>query len=160
MSPGDFVDGVVIDLSPVLVQMGPATIRWFGLAIAIGLAAGLWLALRLGRARDIPEGDLLACALAGIAAGIIGARVVHVVDKLDHYLQNPYYLFSPSQVGMASWGGLLFGGLAVVLVARRRGIAAPAILDVAVPSFLVGQMVGRLGSLVNGESWGSPSTLP
>jgi phosphatidylglycerol:prolipoprotein diacylglycerol transferase len=154
------VDGISIGLDPVLVQVGPAAIRWFGVTIGLGLAAGLWLALRLGKARGIHDGTLFSCALGGIAAGIVGARLVHVVDKLDHYLQNPYYLFSPSQVSMASWGGLLFGAVAVVQVARRRGIPAPTILDVAMPSFLIGQIVGRLGSLVNGESWGSPTGLP
>ena len=147
-------------MDPVLLRVGPGTIRWFGIAVALGIALGFWWALRMAKDRGISDADVFACAIGGIGAGLVGARILHVVDKLDYYLQNPYYLLSPSQVSMASWGGLLFGGIAVVVIARRRGVSAPRILDIAVPSFLAGQIVGRVGSLVNGESWGSPSSLP
>jgi phosphatidylglycerol:prolipoprotein diacylglycerol transferase len=160
LSPGDFVNGIAIGLDPTLARVGPASIRWFGVAVALGIAVALWWALRLANRRGIADSDVFACALAGIAVGLVGARLLHVVDKLDYYLQNPYYLFSPSQVSMASWGGLIFGGIAVVVVARRRGIPASRILDIGVPAFLAGQIVSRLGSLINGESWGSESSLP
>ncbi len=160
MSPADFTNGIVISIGPVAASLGPASIRWLGVAIALGIAAGLLVALRLGRERGVPESDVYALALAGTVAGLVGARALHVVDKLDYYLQNPYYLLSPSQVSMASWGALLFGGAAVVFYARRRAITPSTALDVGIPAFLVGQIVGRVGSLINGESWGSPTSLP
>jgi len=160
VSPSEFVDGIVIAISPIAVSIGPASVRWFGIAVALGLAAGLLVAARLGRGQGLTEGDVYACALGGIMAGAVGARLTHVVDKLDYYLQNPYFVLSPSHVSMSSLGALVFGSVAVAFVARRRGVPGSTALDVGVPAFLVGQIVGRLGSLLNGESWGSPSSLP
>ena len=160
VSPSDFLDGVVLGVQPVIVRLGPVSVRWFGVMVAAGLACGLLYTLRAARARGFEADDVYACALWAFLAGIVGARVFHVVDKLDFYLQNPYSILSPSQVSMSAWGGALCGGVALVICARRRGLPAMLLLDAAIPGFVLGQMIGRLGSLVNGESWGAPTSLP
>jgi len=156
----DYVGGIVIGIDPVILRLGPVSLRWYGLMIALGLTAGLYLALREARRKGLDEDVVYSGALWSILGGIVGARLFHVVDKLDFYLQNPYLLISVGQGGLAIWGGILGGLLVATVYARRRGLPALRLADVATPGLLLGQMIGRVGCLINGDSWGSPTSLP
>lgn len=156
----DYAAGIVIAIDPVAVRLGPVSLRWYGVLIALGITAGLYLALREARRRGMDEDAVYSAALWAIVAGVLGARLFHVVDKLDYYLQNPYLLISLGQGGLAMWGGIFGGLLAVWLYSRRHGLPALRLADAATPGLLVGQMIGRIGSLVNGDSWGAPTNLP
>jgi phosphatidylglycerol---prolipoprotein diacylglyceryl transferase len=154
------MDAIVMAIDPVLLQIGPVTIRWYGLMIACGIAMGIYIALREARRRGIGEEQTYNCAMWGVMGAIVGARLVHVVDRIDFYLQNPASILAIQQGGLAIWGGVLGGIGAGALYCRLAGLPVARVADVAAPAMLLGQIVGRLGCLINGDAYGAPVDLP
>lgn len=151
---------MVIEIDPVLLNLGPFTIRWSGLMIAVGIVAGLAIAIRETRRRRLPEDATFACAFWGIFAGIIGARLLHVVDRLDFYLQNPELIIGLQPGGLAVWGGIIGGVATGAMYAQRRRLPLGAMADIFAPAILVGLIIGRVGSIVSGDALGVLTSLP
>jgi phosphatidylglycerol:prolipoprotein diacylglycerol transferase len=158
----DYADaaGIVISLDPVLLRVGPASLRWYGLLLAVGLACGIAIALRAGRRRGIAEDTVWSAALVAIVGGFAGGRILHVVDKLDYYVERTDEIIRLGPGGLSMAGAVLGGALALAIFARVRHEPLAPLLSVAAWGVLLGQIVGRLGSLVNGDSWGAPTDLP
>ncbi len=147
-------------VDPVLFSAGAVTIRWYGLMIAIGIALGVYVALREAKRVYVHEDAVYNCALWGVAGAIVGARGFHVIDRIDFYIQNPAAILAFQQGGLAIWGGL-FGGLAAGMlycVFSRQPVGQMA--DIAAPGLLLGQIIGRLGCVINGDAYGGPAELP
>jgi phosphatidylglycerol:prolipoprotein diacylglycerol transferase len=147
-------------IDPVLVQVGPVVVRWYGLMIATGIALGIFVALREARRLGISEDATYSCSLWGVVGAIVGARLFHVIDRADFYLQNPSSILAIQQGGLAIWGGVAGGIAAGALYCRIAGLPVARVADMAAPAMLLGQIVGRLGCLVNGDAFGGPTTLP
>lgn len=154
----EYAEGIVIAVNPVIFRLGPVVLRWYAVFIALGLTVGLYVVLLEARRKGLDEDAVYSCVLWSVVGGILGGRVLHVLDKLDFYLQNQWNLFSLGQGGLAMWGSLLAGLLVASVCARRRRLSTMRLADAAVPGLLVGQIIGRIGSVVNGESWGAPTT--
>jgi len=94
----------------------------------------------------------------GVAGGLIGARLFHVADHLSYYQQNTLLIPAIWEGGIAVYGTFI-GGLVGGFVAAWRSHLDPwPLLDIAAPSMLVGQGIGRLGCLCNGDAWGGDAT--
>jgi phosphatidylglycerol:prolipoprotein diacylglycerol transferase len=89
--------------------------------------------------------------------GLIGARLFHVLDHLDHYGANPLETVLFWQGGMAAYGGFVGGIVAGVIYSMRHGLSVWRVLDAAAPAMIVGQIIGRCGCLANGDAWGAPT---
>ena len=152
--------GVVVAVDPVLFQVGDLAVRWYGLMIAVGIALGVAVSLREARRLGVSEDATYACALWGTLGALIGARIFHVLDRVDFYLQNPGAALAVQQGGLAVWGAVV-GGLAVgALYCRFAGLPVARMADLAAPALLLGQIVGRVGSLVNGDAYGMAFDAP
>lgn len=134
--------------------------RWYGLTIALGIALGVAVALREGRRLDASEDAVYACALWSTLGALIGARLLHVLDRVDFYLQNPASALAVTQGGLAVWGAVIGGFAAGALFCRFAGLSVGRMADVAAPGLLLGQIVGRVGSLVNGDAYGAAFDSP
>lgn len=146
-----------IGLDPVLLRLGPLQIAWHGLLTAVAVLAGVRLGTeRAARLRYASE-EVSRIVLWGILGGVVGARLFHVLDHLPQYLADPLSILAIWQGGIAVYGGFAGGLLGGWLAARRSGLAVWPLLDAAAPALLVGQLVGRLGCLVNGDAWGAPT---
>ena len=158
----DYADatGIAIALDPVLLRVGPASLRWFGLMLAIGLACGIAIAVRSGRRRGLDESYVWSGALVGVVGGLIGGRVFHVVDKLDYYVERLGEAIRLGPGGLAMSGAVVGGLIALAVYARARQQPLAPLLAASAWGVLIGQTVGRIGSLVNGDSWGTPTDLP
>ncbi len=152
--------GIVIDIDPVFFSAGPVTIRWYGLMISIAILSGVLLAIREASRRGISEDDILYVTLWGVPAALIGARLFHVIDALDYYSTYPLQILAVQEGGLAIYGGLIGGLLAGALAARRRGLLSWGLLDIAAPSLILGQAIGRVGCFINGDHEGTPTNLP
>lgn len=149
-----------INIDPVLWQVGPFTLRWYGLMIALALLTGIAVAVREARRKGIAEDEIYSFALWAVIAGVIGARALHVIDKFDYYRQHPAAIFALQEGGLAIYGTILFGLLAGVIYAWRRGIPAGRLADVGAPALIIGQAIGRLGCIINGDAYGAPTNVP
>ncbi len=152
--------GIIIDIDPTFFSSGPVIIRWYGLMISVAILAGVLLAVREASRRGISENDVLSLALWGVPAGMIGARLFHVIDAWDYYSTYPLQILAFQEGGLAIYGALAGGLLAGALAARRKHLLSWGLLDVAAPCLILGEAIGRIGSFINGDGQGVPSSLP
>jgi phosphatidylglycerol---prolipoprotein diacylglyceryl transferase len=144
----------------------PLPIPMFGLfvALAVVLAAHTFsLNVRRAEAVDrLPAGShrlVSDLAVITLLAGIVGARVFHILDHLPEYAGNPASLVF-SRGGFSIYGGLFFGVPAGIWFLRRRGIPILPMLDSVAPALLLGYAVGRIGCQVSGDGdWGIAANL-
>jgi len=145
---------------PLVVQLGPFSLRWYGLLIATAVLMGLSLAMRLGRRRGIDPGliaDLLPLLVLG---AVVGARLYYVLLEWRQYQGRWGEMFAVWNGGIAIHGALIGGTLTLVLFCRWRRQAFWPLLDVLVPAVALGQAIGRWGNFFNSEAFGLPTDLP
>lgn len=157
------------DINPVALQLGPLSVKWYGLAYAVGLLLGWWYVKRLlstsrlwpgGRAPFSTEkaDDLLLFMTAGV---VLGGRLGYVLFyQPAHFLANPLDIFAVWNGGMSFHGGFLGSIAAIVAFARREGVDMRHVLDLAAAATPIGLFFGRLANFINAELWGRPSTVP
>ena len=145
---------------PLVFQLGPFALRWYGLLIAIAVLAGLGLATRLGRQRGIDPAlitDLLPLLVLG---AVVGARIYYVALEWRQFRGNWLDALAIWRGGIAIHGALIGGSLALILFCRWRRQAFWPLLDVLVPAVALGQAIGRWGNFFNSEAFGLPTDLP
>ncbi|MHB1133939.1 MAG: prolipoprotein diacylglyceryl transferase [Chloroflexota bacterium] len=152
--------GIVINIDPVAFTLGGLAVRWYGLAIVAAILAGFSLALSEARRRGLNEDAVANLGLAALVCAIVGARLAHVVDHLGYYLSAPLSILALNEGGLSIFGGVLGGLFAAVVFASRARLPLWRVLDVAAPGLILGQIIGRLGCIVNGDAQGLPADLP
>jgi prolipoprotein diacylglyceryl transferase len=141
-------------------EVGPITIRLYGIMLLVGMAVAVYVSGRLW-VRQGGSWDLIyRCALWGIAWGIVGARLYHVITSWDEVPDEWWGVFAVWKGGLGVWGGVLAGVLAGGIVAYRAGADIFRLADCVGPSILLAQGIGRLGNYFNQELFGKPTDLP
>jgi len=100
------------------------------------------------------------CAVWGVAAGIVGARIYHVVTSWDEVPDEWWGVFAIWRGGLGVWGGIALGCLVGGIVAKRAGADVWLLADCLAPGLLIAQGIGRLGNWWNQELFGKPTDLP
>ncbi len=147
-------------IDPVFAYLGPLTVRWYGLLLALALAVGIAVAVREGRRRRVPEDDVYSLAIWAVLAGVAAARLFPVLEDWETYRHNLRAAIAFQQGGLAMFGALAGGILAGLVYCRLRGLPVGRLADTAAPALVLAQAVGRIGCLINGDTWGSPTSLP
>jgi prolipoprotein diacylglyceryl transferase len=143
--------------------IGAFPLRAYALCIIAGIIVALVIATRRWRARGGTADSMELMVIVGVPFGIVGARLYHVITDYQLYFgpgRQPLDALKIWQGGLGVWGAIALGVLGGYLVARRRKIAFPAVLDAIAPAILVAQAIGRLGNWFNQELFGRPTTLP
>ena len=149
--------------SSAVWYLGPIPVRAYALCILTGVFVAVWWSDRRYRARGGRPELVLDVAIVAVPAGIVGARLYHVISSPDDYFgPNGDLARIPQtwQGGLGIWGGIAGGVLAGVLLLRHRGLRVAPLADAVAPTLLVAQAIGRLGNWFNQELYGSPTTLP
>lgn len=144
--------------SPASGDLGP--FRMYGLIIAVGVLVGVWVAERRWRRRGYPRDGIYDIAFWVVIAGVIGARLYHVVTDYQRFEDEPLRAFEIWRGGLGIWGAVIGGALAVVVVTRRRRMDTLAVMDCMAPGIVLAQAIGRWGNFFNQELFGKPTTLP
>lgn len=145
---------------PQIGPLGPIPIPWYGIGYAVSVSIALWLAMREARRRGL-DASLIGDGLIWVFAfGLAGARIYHVIDRWDLYQNDLLKIVLPPYTGLAFYGGLIGGLIAMILYTRRRGMPFWRWADVAAPAVLLGQAIGRWGNFFNQELYGPPTDLP
>lgn len=142
-------------LNPIFLQLGPFAIRWYGVLIATGAIIGVWLALREAQKRQIMADDIIDLVLWGVPFALIGARLYYVIFQWSFYAQYPSEIIKIWHGGIAIYGGLIAALLVTIVFTHKRQLPIWLMLDIAAPSLLVGQIVGRWGNFMNQEAYGA-----
>ena len=150
------------EIDPILFQIGFIKIRWYGLMYVIGFLLTWWLARRRSHRADSPVNmaqvdDLIFYGMLGV---IIGGRVGYcLVYGWDDLTSDPLYLFKITDGGMSFHGGLAGVMIAMWWYGRKIGKTIWHILDFVAPMVPLGLGPGRIGNFINGELWGSETTV-
>jgi len=146
--------------SPSFNAIGPFNI--YGLMIALGAFAAIWLGQRRWAAQGGNPDDIGTIALFGIPAGVIGARLYHVLtDWNSKFSGEPLTeIFNIRAGGLGIPGGMFLGVVVGLLVAKARGMELNGVLDAVVPGLPLAQAIGRWGNWFNQEVYGRPTSLP
>lgn len=143
------------------IELGPLKLNAYGLMIALGVVAAVWLTGRRAEARGVAtRDDVSAIALVGVPAGVVGARLYHVITDWDRFAGDLALIPQVWKGGLGIWGGIALGTVAGALVARRRGLPLAALLTCVAPALPLAQAIGRWGNWFNEELFGRPTTLP
>jgi len=138
---------IKIGIDPVLVTIGGLKIHWYGIMIALGLYAGIQVALRDSARRGINRDQLMNLALLAAILGIAGGRLYYVVqNNPSFFLHNPAQIIAVWQGGMAFYGAIFGGALAVVIAAWRWHMPFWSVLDIGALGLAIGQTIGRVGN--------------
>ena len=159
---------------PELIQLGPFSLRWYGLLIAISVLVGLNLSGELASKKGLKKNlinDLLPIL---VLSSVIGARFYYVAFEWRNYIGKNFWssinffkLNIPIPSAIEIWGGgiaihgaLIMGALSVMFFCRWRNESFWEVIDVLVPSVALGQAIGRWGNFFNNEAFGIPTNLP
>lgn len=148
-------------MHPVLIQIGPLTIRWYGVMIAVAIMAAFWLAGREGARKGFERQKIYDFSFLVVIGGIIGARIYYVLfSDLSYFLHNPLKIFAFWEGGLAIHGAVISGIIVAIIYTRVKKIPFWKWADTFAPSLILGQTVGRIGCFLNGDAHGYPTTLP
>lgn len=142
-------------LDPVAFQLGPFAVRWYALCIVLGLILAVVLAMREAPQKKILSDDILDFILMAFPLSILGARLYYVIFKFDYYSQHLGEIFAIWNGGLAIYGGLITGAIVLYIFANRKLINAWDFLDIAAPSVMIAQSLGRWGNFFNQEAYGA-----
>ena len=157
------------DIDPVVFQLGPLSLKWYGLAYMAGLLLGWLYVKQLLREDRLWPGekrpflidradDLLIFMTIGV---LVGGRLGNVLFyEPVYYLHNPLEIPAVWKGGMAFHGGLVGSILAIVLFARSAGADAWSVFDLCAAATPIGLFFGRLTNFINAELWGRPTDVP
>jgi phosphatidylglycerol---prolipoprotein diacylglyceryl transferase len=148
---------LTIDIDPILVHLGPIALSWYGLAVMAAIAVGVWVTLREAGRVGLDANAVADLVPWVIVGGLVGARLLHVIDRWPDYAADPSRILAVQSGGLAILGAVLGGALAGGLVAWRRGLPVRRLFDAAAPGIILGQAIGRLGCLVTGDAVGRPT---
>lgn len=145
---------------PIIFQLGPAAIRWYGLLIASAVLIGVSLSQYLAQKRRVnPEllGDL---AIWLVVGAIPCARIYYVAFEWQQYVDRPEDIIAIWKGGIAIHGAILGGSIAALIFAKIQRVSFWQLADLVAPSAILGQAIGRWGNFFNSEAFGRPTDLP
>ncbi|MFQ5933422.1 MAG: prolipoprotein diacylglyceryl transferase [Dehalococcoidia bacterium] len=145
-----------IDLDPDLV----GSLAWHGVFTAMAVAIAVVVVARLAPRLKVDPAAVYSTATWAVPGGIIGARIVHVIDTWDFYSKEPVEIFYFWQGGVALFGAILGGTITGVAYAMARGYPVAKLADLTAPALLIAQAVGRVGDIINGEHFSNTTGLP
>ena len=159
--PHSLIAAINIRINPVLLDAGGFEITWHGFFTAVGIAAGVWLSIRLARQARLNPDEAMSIAIVSVISGIIGARVLWILEHTDQ-IRDFGDLFALTDGGISIYGAMIGGVLGGFIYVSIFKPTFPKwlALDVAAPGMILGQAIGRFGDFVNGEHFASQTDLP
>lgn len=145
-----------MNIDPVAFSLGPIDVAWYGILIATAIFLGTILALREAEQQGWDSDRFLNVIIFSLPAAFIGARLYYVIFNWQYYLKNPSEIPATWHGGLAIHGGLIGAVLVAYFVLRKYKMNFWQAIDIAAPSIVLGQAIGRWGNFINQEAYGYP----
>lgn len=142
------------------VELGPLSIHFYGLTLLVAIAAAVAITGYRWTRRGGDWDLIFRVAVWGVAFGIVGARLYHVITSWDELPDEWWGPFAIWKGGLGVWGGIGLGCVVGAIVAHRSGASIAKLADCVAPALLVAQGIGRFGNWWNQELFGKPTDLP
>ena len=146
--------GLSFPLNRVAFSIGGINIYWYGVCIAVGMCLALVFAFRHGVEFGVDADAMVDVILIGVVMGILCARLYYVAMAPYNY-DSLWEVLAIRDGGLAIYGGIIGGAITLLVVAKRKKIPAPVLLDVAGMGVIIGQLMGRWGNFMNREAHGA-----
>lgn len=149
--------GIVFNyIDPVAFNLGPLSVRWYGIIIAVGILLGYFVAQRTLVKAGLHKDTLVDIIFYSALFGFIAARIYFVIFQWPYYAENPSEIIKIWHGGIAIHGGLIGGFIAGVIVCKVKNLNPFQIGDIVAPSIILAQGIGRWGNFMNHEAHGGP----
>ncbi|HDA0798010.1 TPA: prolipoprotein diacylglyceryl transferase [Staphylococcus aureus] len=149
--------GIVFNyIDPVAFNLGPLSLRWYGIIIAVGILLGYFVAQRALVKAGLHKDTLVDIIFYSALFGFIAARIYFVIFQWPYYAENPSEIIKIWHGGIAIHGGLIGGFIAGVIVCKVKNLNPFQIGDIIAPSIILAQGIGRWGNFMNHEAHGGP----
>lgn len=149
--------GIVFNyIDPVAFNLGPLSVRWYGIIIAVGILLGYFVAQRALVKAGLHKDTLVDIIFYSALFGFIAARIYFVIFQWPYYAENPGEIIKIWHGGIAIHGGLIGGFIAGVIVCKVKNLNPFQIGDIVAPSIILAQGIGRWGNFMNREAHGGP----
>ena len=135
-------------------------IAWYGIIIVCGMLLGVLLAMHRTKQRGLKPDMVLDFLFWSIPLAIVGARLYYVIFEWENYAGDLFKIFAVNQGGLAIYGGVIGGIIAAAIFCKMKKIPIFTLLDLVIPSLILGQVIGRWGNFVNQEAFGNIITNP
>lgn len=149
---------MLLQVDPIAFRLGTLEIHWYALIIVAGILIAIYLSSKEAVKVGLREDDVIDFMLWGLPLSIIGARLYYVAFELPYYLDHPLEIFAIWNGGLAIYGGLIAGALTLFFFCRQHFIDFFLFLDIAGPSVMLAQAIGRWGNFMNHEAFGPDTT--
>lgn len=145
---------------PLLFEYGRITIFTYGVLVACGFLAGLWVGERQAERFGIERRKFQDVTFVLLLGALAGARLFYVLLEWEQFVSNPLEIVALWRGGLVFYGGFIGAGLAILWYARARGLPVWSLGDAIAPGLALGQAFGRLGCFFAGCCYGAPCDLP
>lgn len=152
-----------MNINPVAFSLGPIVVRWYGILIASAVLLGTVLAMKESEKQGWDPDKFLNILIVSLPSAIIGARLYYVLFNWDYFSRNLAEIPATWHGGLAIHGGLIGALLAAYLMVKRYDLNFWQGVDIAAPSIILGQAIGRWGNFFNQEAYGyeaDPAKIP
>jgi prolipoprotein diacylglyceryl transferase len=141
-------------------HVGPLRVTFYGILVMTGVVVA-WL---ITRNRFVARGGQAELAerivIRVVIWGFVGARLAYASTHLDRFVDEWWKVIAVWEGGLAIYGGLTAGAIAMVYYSRKWGASLPDFLDSVAPAVPAAQAIGRWGNYFNQELFGTPTDLP
>lgn len=142
-------------MHPILFELGPLTLRSYGLMMALGFAFGIWLATWLNRKEGRPDELIMDLSVWIMFGAIAGARLLYVIVQWDQFAALPLWeVAAVWKGGLVYYGGLIGAGFTAYFWMKRHQAPVWLVADCLAPALALGQVFGRFGCYFNGCCYG------
>lgn len=150
------MESVLLAIDPVAISIGPISVRWYGIIIATGIVLAYLIGQKEAVKRGLPDDFIADLLIWAIPISILSARIYYVTMKWEYYGANPGKIIEIWNGGIAIHGALIGAIITAYVFSHKRGVSFLRVADIAAPSILIGQIVGRWGNFMNQEAFGGP----
>ncbi len=154
-------DPIEIGIDPEIGRIGALLLTWHGVFTAIGIAVGVWVAVQFAKRAGFIEDVSYTVALIAVPAGIIGARALYVIENRELFGGSDWPdIFAINEGGISIYGALIGGVIGGLAYGLWKRLPIGAGLDAAAFGMILGQGIGRIGDVINGEHFAKTTDLP
>jgi phosphatidylglycerol---prolipoprotein diacylglyceryl transferase len=147
-------------MHPILLEIGPLTLRTYGALVALAFLAALRMSKWAVKLRGIPEKYLMDLSIILVFTGLLGARLFYVLLNGSYYWSHPLDILKVWEGGLVFYGGFLTAAVSGLLYCRRHQLSVGLMADCLAPALAMGQAIGRWGCFFAGCCYGRPTLAP
>ncbi len=145
---------------PKLFHFGSFYLPTYGVLVALGFLAGLWITVKLARRSGMNPEIVTNLAVYCALAGLLGAKLLMLVFDWGAPDKPPIFSISTLQAAGVWQGGFVLALIVAILYMRQNKLAPLATFDVFAPGVALGHAIGRIGCFAAGCCWGTECSLP